>query len=70
LRELIVDLKVAQPLRSTEKICRLLHEMGERVSRQTVWRVLSERGLARIIEREPLRRFQWEKPNDLWPFGP
>jgi len=66
LQELIVDLKVAQPLRSTEKICRLLHEMGERVSRQTVWRVLSERGLARIIEREPLRRFQWAQPNDLW----
>jgi transposase InsO family protein len=66
LRDLIVELKIAQPRRSTDKICRLLNDIGHHVSRQTVWRVLSERGLARIVETEPLRRFEWGKPNDLW----
>lgn len=66
LRDQIVDLKVAQPTRSCEKIRRLLEELGYPVSRQTVWRVLAERGLARVQEREPLRRFVWSQPNDLW----
>ena len=66
VRELIVDLKVALPKRSSEKIRRLMEELGQPVSRQTVWRVLSERGLARRQEPEPLRRFVHSQPNDLW----
>ncbi len=66
VRELIVDLKVALPGRSSEKIRRLMEELGQPVSRQTVWRVLSERGLARRQEPEPLRRFVHSQPNDLW----
>lgn len=64
--ELIVELKVTLPERSTEKIRRLMAEVGQPVSRQTVWRVLSARGLTRVQEREPLRRFVWSQPNDLW----
>jgi len=66
VRELIVDLKVAQPGCSAEKIRRLMEELGQPVSRQTVWRVLSERGLARRQEPEPLCRFVHSQPNDLW----
>lgn len=66
VRELIVDLKLALPSRSGEKIRRLMEELGQPVSRQTVWRVLSERGLARRQEPEPLRRFVHSQPNDLW----
>ena len=66
VRELIVDLKLALPGRSSEKIRRLMEELGVPVSRQTVWRALSERGLARRQEPEPLRRFQHSQPNDLW----
>ena len=66
VRELIVDLKVALPSRSGEKIRRLMEELEQPVSRQTVWRVLSERGLARRQEAEPLRRFVHRQPNDLW----
>ncbi len=66
VQELIVDLKLGQPGRSCEKIRRLMEELGCPVSRQTVWRVLSERGLARVQEREPLRRFVHSQPNDLW----
>jgi transposase InsO family protein len=43
-----------------------MEELGYPVSRQTVWRALSERGLARVQEREPLRRFVHSQPNDLW----
>ena len=64
--ELIVELKISLPERSTEKLRRLMADLGQPVSRQTVWRVLSARGLARIEEREPLRRFAWSQPNDLW----
>jgi len=66
IRELIVELKVAQPRRSCDKIRRLMEELGYPVCRQTVWRALSERGLARVQEREPLRRFVHPQPNDLW----
>jgi len=66
VRELIVALKLAHLSRSCEKIRRLLEELGYVVHRQTVWRVLSERGLARVQESEPLRRFQHSQPNDLW----
>ena len=64
--ELIVELKIALPERSSEKIRRLMAELGQPVSRQTVWRVLSARGLARVQEREPLHRFAWSQPHDLW----
>ena len=66
LRALIVELKVVQPSRSCDKIRRLMDEIGSPVSRQTIWRVLSAQGLARVQEREPLRRFEWAQPNDLW----
>lgn len=66
VRELIVELKLALPSRSGEKIRRLMEELGQPVSRQTVWRVLSERGLARRQEPEPLRRFERSQPNELW----
>jgi len=55
------------PHRSTSKIRQLLAERyGWRVSRQTVWRVLSARGLARVVDREPLQRFERPQPNQLW----
>lgn len=66
VREAIVELKLGRPSRSAEKIRRLMEELDLPVSRQTVWRVLSERGLARVQEREPLRRFVHSQPNDLW----
>jgi transposase InsO family protein len=67
LVELIVELKVAGPHRSTTKIQQLLAEQyGQAVSRQTVWRVLSARGLARVVERAPLQRFERPAPNQLW----
>jgi len=66
VRELIVTFKLAQPRRSTEKIRRLLEEAGLPVSRQTVWRVLAARGLARHQEPTPLRPFVRPAPNELW----
>jgi transposase InsO family protein len=66
LRELIVECKLAQPRRSLEKIRQLLEEVGQPVSRQTVWRVLAGRGLANFQEPEPLVRFVHAQPNDLW----
>lgn len=65
--ELIVELKVHGPHRSTAKIQQLLQERyGVAVSRQTVWRVLSSRGLARVVDREPLQRFERPLANQLW----
>lgn len=67
--EAIVELKVAGPHRSTAKVAQLLEEVyGWRVSRQTVWRVLAVRGLARISDPTPLVRFGRPAPNDLWQF--
>ena len=67
IAELIVELKVHGPHRSTSKIQQLLSESYSHVvSRQTVWRVLSARGLARVVEREPLQRFERPQPNQLW----
>jgi len=67
LMELVVELKVHGPHRSTSKIQQLLAERyGQVVSRQTVWRVLSARGLARVVDREPLQRFERPAPNQLW----
>lgn len=63
----VVEEKVALLSRSTTKIQQVLKESyGYEVSRQTVWRVLASRGLARIEEREPLRRFARPEPNQLW----
>jgi len=65
--ELIIALKLAARQRSTSKIMRLLGERyGVRVCRQSVWRVLSQRGLAKWQEPEPLRRFERPHPNALW----
>jgi len=65
--ELVVELKVHGAHRSTAKIRQLLAERyGVAVSRQTVWRVLSARGLARVVDREPLQRFERSAPNQLW----
>ena len=65
--EAIVELKATRMHRSTSQIRRLLAERyGWQVSRQTVWRVLSARDLAKVQEREPLRRFERPHPNQLW----
>jgi putative transposase len=65
--EMIVELKSGALHRSTNKIRQLLQERhGWEVSRQSVWRALSARGLARVQERAPLRRFARPQPNQLW----
>jgi len=65
--EAIVLYKLDNLDRSTRKIQELVErEQGVRISRQTVWRVLSERGLARTIDRQPIKRFERPQPNDLW----
>jgi transposase InsO family protein len=65
--ELIVACKLHGLHRSTAKIQQLVQEeTGLRVSRQSVWRVLSGRGLARLTDREPLHRFERPQANDLW----
>jgi len=67
VEEAVVEEKVRLLSRSTGKIEQVLKEQyGYRVSRQTVWRILSSRGLARIQEREPIRRFSRPHPNQLW----
>lgn len=67
IRQAIIELKTNGLHRSTAKLQQLLEEeYGWPVSRQTVWRVLSERGLARLVEREPLQRFERPQPNQLW----
>jgi transposase InsO family protein len=65
--DLVVELKAAAPHRSTAKIQHLLREQhGIELSRQSVWRILSARGLARLQEPEPLVRFERPRPNALW----
>ena len=66
VREMIEQLKLERMGRSCEQIRERMEALGWPLSRQTVWRVLSARGLARHQEREPLRRFQHSQPNDLW----
>ncbi len=67
LVEAIVAVKVEGLHRSTTKVQQLVDERyGWRVSRQTVWRVLSARGLARLTDPEPLQRFARPQPNQLW----
>jgi transposase len=66
VKELIVELKLAQPRRSTQKIRQLMEEMGLPLSRQTVWRVLAAKGLASLQEPSPLQRFVRSEPNALW----
>jgi transposase InsO family protein len=67
LVELIVAFKAAGLHRSTSKVQQLVEEAsGLRISRQSVWRVLSERGLARVIDPTPLVRFERPAPNQLW----
>ena len=65
--EAIVLYKLDNLERSTRKIQDLVErEQGVRISRQTVWRVLSERGLGRLIDPTPIQRFERAQPNDLW----
>lgn len=65
--ELVVELKASAPHRATSKIQHLLKERyGIQLSRQSIWRILSARGLARIQEPEPLVRFERPRPNQLW----
>lgn len=65
--ELVVALKTSHPFRASAKVQRLLQERhGITLSRQSVWRILSARGLARIQDPEPLVRFARPLPNQLW----
>lgn len=65
--ELVVELKAAAPHRATSKVQQLLRERyGIKLSRQSIWRILSARGLARILDPEPLVRFERPQPNQLW----
>ena len=65
--ELVVELKASAPHRATSKVQQLLGERyGIRLSRQSIWRILSARGLARIMDPEPLVRFERPQPNQLW----
>jgi transposase InsO family protein len=65
--ELVVALKTSSPHRSSTKVQQLLEERhGIRLSRQSVWRLLSARGLARVIDPAPLVRFERPLPNQLW----
>lgn len=65
--ELVVALKSSALHRSSTKVQQLLEERyGIRLSRQSIWRLLSARGLARIIDPTPLIRFARPLPNQLW----
>ncbi len=65
--ELVVELKASAPHRASSKVRQLLQERyGIQLSRQSIWRILSARGLARIIDPEPLVRFERPQPNALW----
>jgi putative transposase len=65
--DLVVELKASAPYRATSKVQQLLEERyGVALSRQSIWRLLSARGLARIVDPEPLVRFARPQPNQLW----
>jgi len=65
--EEVVALKSSALHRSSTKVRRLLEERhGIRLSRQSSWRILSTRGLARVIDPTPLVRFARPWPNQLW----
>jgi transposase InsO family protein len=65
--ELVVALKTSALHRTTSKIQQLLKERhGIALSRQSIWRILSARGLARIQDPVPLVRFERPQPNQLW----
>jgi transposase InsO family protein len=65
--ELVVELKAAASHRATSKVQQLLEERyGIGLSRQSIWRILSARGMARIVDPEPLVRFERPEPNQLW----
>jgi transposase InsO family protein len=69
IEEAIICFKLDLLSRSTSKIQTLVQQIyGCSISRQTVWRVLSARGLARITEPVSLVRFARPSPNDLWQF--
>jgi transposase InsO family protein len=65
--ELVLALKTSALHRASPKIQQLLAERhGISLSRQSIWRILSARGLARISDPEPLVRFERPQPNQLW----
>jgi transposase InsO family protein len=65
--EVVVALKTSALHRTTGKLQQLLKERhGIELSRQSVWRILSARGLARIQDPVPLVRFERPQPNQLW----
>jgi len=65
--DLVVEMKLAKLHRASTKIQQLLAERHQvTISRQSVWRILSARGLARVIDPEPLVRFARPLPNQLW----
>ena len=65
--EEVVALKSSALHRSSTKVRRLLEERhGIRLSRQSSWRILSARGLARVIDPTPLVRFARPWPTQLW----
>ena len=65
--ELVLELKPSAPHRATSKVQQLLSERYDiQLSRQSIWRILSARGLARIMDPEPLVRFERPQPNQLW----
>ena len=67
IAEAVVEEKVRLLTRSTAKVQQVVREChGYELSRQTVWRILASRGLARLEEREPIRRFARPAPNQLW----
>ena len=65
--ELVVALKASAPHRASTKVQQLLWERYEiELSRQSIWRILSARGLARVSDPEPIGRFERPHPNQLW----
>ena len=65
--ELVVELKTCAPHRATSRVRQLLSERyGIRLSRQSIWRILSAWNLARIMDPELLVHFEQPQPNALW----
>lgn len=65
--ELVVALKTSALHRTTGKVQQLLQARhGVVLSRQSIWRILSARGLARLQDPVPLVRFERPQPNQLW----
>ncbi len=58
--ELVVELKTCALHRATSKVRQLLSERYDiQLSRQTIWRILSARDLARIMDLELMGKHVW-----------